>query len=168
MGSRASFCEQSAHTWHAWKRWEPEAGFSLPHWMQSIVARSWSRMGCWPFLGLRIDLLCASAAALAPEMLQLRGWFSHGGAQWLCGLGWSALDWQKTCPLGVGRRLVKKGIRAAFPVQGFDQFRDQSAQFAGGHGRAGAESAGTGKEVDCFHGAPEKTKPARLGASGLG
>lgn len=39
---------------------------------------------------------------------------------------------------------------------------------AAGHGGTGAESTGTGKEADCFHGAPEKTKPARLGPGGLG
>lgn len=41
VGSWASFCEQSPQTWHAWKRREPEAGFFLLHWMQSMVlARS--------------------------------------------------------------------------------------------------------------------------------
>jgi hypothetical protein len=31
----------------------------------------------------------------------------------------------------------------------------------------GAESAGTSKEVDCFNGAPEKTKPAGRVPGGL-
>lgn len=118
--SRASFCEQSAHTWHAWKRREPEAGFSLPHWMQSMVlARSWSRMGCWPFLGLRINLLGTSAAALAPEMLHLRGWVKPRWRAVFVWLWLLSFRLAKEIPAGCRPTPCQSGDSSGKPARGF-------------------------------------------------
>lgn len=125
--SRASLCEHSAHTWHAWKRREPEAGFSLPHWMHSMVsARSWSRMVCWPFLGLRIDLLGTSAAALAPEMLHLRGWVEPRWRAVVMWLWLVSFRLAKDIPTGRRPTPCKKGNSSGKSVRGFLQLAGEN------------------------------------------